>query len=305
MAKKSYPVQLKTPVMATAPGTTQIIRADRVLSAINHRLYRQSRLYNCKVDIDANAQDSTVVTVWALADTWYTQKAYQLAYETFLENSKEENSQLKTTKARWNDFRVDHGLSGFTDMLPAGATTPGGGLAFYGVSNAEYEISQVHDVSGTSNTFRWTGSGAGTWNVIDEYDRTGNTDQLPTTVTGTVAYDGLTDEHDSGQMDHLSDDGNVPPYNRTGLENYVWIKVATLVVSHNDTDKLSTGYFKAPCGLIAITSSTPLVDNQTVLNLEVKAGDYKGVGAPTYLDEGRIYASSKTSSGASHNKRIR
>lgn len=304
MAKKSYPVQLKMPMQTSAGGPNAIIRVDRALSAVNHRLYRQSRMYHAKVDLDCNAADGTVVTVWALADTWWTQKAYQLAYETFLENSKEETAQLKETRARWNDFRVDHGLSGFVEMLPSGSDSPTATPEQFGDSG-EYLMSQVHDAGGITQTFRWTGGGANTFNIIDQYDFTSNTDQVPTTVLGTVAYDGLSDEMDSGQTAHLTSDGNAPPYNRTSLENHVWIKVATLCASLNDTDKLSTGYFKAPCGLIAITKNTPFVETGTVLNLEVKSGDYKGVGAPTYLDDGRIYASSKKSSGASHNKRIR
>jgi hypothetical protein len=279
-----YPIQTKMPMQTSAGGPNAIIRVDRALSAVNHRLYRQSRMYHAKVDLDANAQQGTVVTVWALADTWWTQKAYQLAYETFLENSKEESAQLKETQARWNDFRVDHGLSGFVEMLPSGSTSPTGTPTQFGTTNAEYLMSEVHDAGGTAATFRWTGTGANTWNIVDQYDNTGNTDQSPTSAAGTVAYDGLTDELDSGQTSHLTDDGNQPPYNRTNLENHVWIKVGTLVASLNNTDKLSTGYFKAPCGLIALTKSSPFVETGTVVNLEVKSGDYKGVAAQSYLE---------------------
>lgn len=285
-AKSPYPVVTKMPLMMqTSSQPTGVIRVDRCLSAVNHRLYRQSRMYHAKVDLDANAQQGTVVTVWALADTWWVKKAYGLAFEMFEENSKEERAQLKGRVARWNDFRVDHGLAGtFNDFLPAGAENPSGAPTSFGIANSEYEMSEVTNAAGTAFTFRMVGSGGNTWNVIDQYDLTGNTDQLPTSVSGTVAYDGLTDELDSPQISHLSDDGNVPPYNRTNMENYVWVKVGTLVASLNDTDKLSTGYFKAPAGLIAITKGTPFTTDETVINLEVKAGDYKGVAAPSYLE---------------------
>ena len=302
---KMYPVQRKMNLLLqTASAPIGIVRIDRCLSTVNHRLYRQSRMYHAKIDLDANAQQGTVVNVWALANTWYTQKAYQRAYETFLENSKEERDQLKGNVARWNDFRVDHGLVA-NDFLPAGNNDPAGAPTAFGISSAEYGMSEVHDSGGVAKTMRWTGSGANTFNIIDEYDLMGGASTSPSTANPSVAYDGLTDEVDDGQQEHLSDDGNVPPYNRIGLENYVWIKVATLTVALNGTDKLSTGFFEAPCGLVAITKGTPFTTDQTVINLEVKAGDYKGVGAPTYLDDARIYASSKKSSGASHNKRIR
>lgn len=300
-----YPVQRKMNLMLqTAAAPIGIVRVDRCLSTVNHRLYRQSRMYHCKVDLDANAQQGTVVDVWALANTWYTQKAYQRAYETFLENSKEERDQLKGNVARWNDFRVDHGLVA-NDFLPAGNNDPAGASTSFGISNAEYAMSEVHNSGGTAQTLRWTGTGANTFNIIDEYDLMGGVSTTPSTANPSVAYDGLTDEQDDGQMEHLSDDGNVPPYNRIGLENYVWVKVGTLVASLNGTDKLSTGFFEAPCGLVVLTKGTPFTTDSTIVNLEVKSGDYKGVGAPTYLDEARIFASSKKSSGASHNKRIR
>jgi hypothetical protein len=282
--KIDYPVQTKMNLLLqTAPGTLGIVRADRCLSAVNHRLYRQSRMYHCKIDLDANAQQGTVVDVWALADTWYTQKAYQRAYEQFLENSKEEAAQLKGNVARWNDFRVDHGLTA-NDFLPAGNSDPTGAPTAFGIASAEYVMTEMHDSAGLAKTLRWTGTGANTFNIIDEYDLMGGGSTSPSTANPSVAYDGLTDEVDDGQQEHLSDDGNVPPYNRIGLENYVWIKVATLVVSLNDTDKLSTGYFKAPAGLIAVTKGTPFTTDQTILNLEVKSGDYKGVAAPSYLE---------------------
>lgn len=302
---KMYPVQRKMNLLLqTASAPIGIIRADRCLSAVNHRLYRQSRMYHCKVDIDPNAQQGTVVDVWALANTWYTQKSYQRAYETFLENSKEERDQMKGAVARWNDFRVDHGLVA-NDFLPSGNTDPAGSPTAFGIVNAEYLVSEVHDTAGTARTLRWTGTGANTYNVIDEYDKMANTDNAPTTAPGQAAYSELQDEVDAGQASHLGNDGNTPPYNRVNLENYVWVKVGTLTVSLNGTDKLSTGYFEAPCGLIVVTKGTPFTTDQTILNLEVKSGDYKGVGAPTYLDDARIYASSKKSSGASHNKRLR
>ena len=302
---KMYPVQRKMNLLLqTAPAAIGIVRVDRCLSAVNHRLYRQSRMYHAKIDLDANAAQGTVVNVWALANTWYTQKAYQRAYETFLENSKEERDQLKGTVARWNDFRVDHGLTA-NDFMPAGNSDPAGSPSAFAAGSAEYLMTQMHDAAGTAKTLRWVGSGANTFNIIDEYDQMGNTNTSPSTQITTTAYDGLSDEVDDGQQAHLTGDGNLPPYNSTGLENFVWVKVATLTASLNNTDKLSTGFFEAPCGLIAITKTSPFTTDQTIVNLEVKSGDYKGVGAPTYLDEARIFASSKKSSGASHNKRIR
>ena len=286
-SKKHYPVQrtLRLAVPTPAAGRTEfLVRTDRLASAVNHRLMRQSRVYEVKIDIDANLPPGGVVEVYALADTWYNQKAYNMAKAVFDENSKEENAQLGTTRARWQDFRVNAEPSGtFTEMQVA---QYGGGALSTLFAQSEYELSEVSDAAGAVKTFSWTGGGTTQFNIIDEYDVTGNTDQLPTTRTTAVAYDGLDDNLDDSQMEHLSDDGNAPPYDRTGLENQCWVMVARLYVDNNRTHKLSTGYFSAPCGLIRMSTAGGLQDVQLTesCTLTLKGGDYKGVHAPSYLE---------------------
>lgn len=268
--------------LPSTPDTQFNIRVDKLLSNVNHRLYRQSRVYNVKVDIDADLADGMTVQVYALADTWYNMKAYQLAKQIFDENSKEEHALLGATNARWNDFRVDSGVGGHTELEAiqyAGAA----GTRF---TAGEYQFSQITNAAGTAQTFRWDGSGANTFNIIDEYDVTGNTDATPTNAIASVAYDGVTDELDDAQMLHLSSDGDIPPYDRTSLENQAWVLVGTLFIRGSGTNKLSTGYFNAPCGLIRLSTSGGAEANTLTENihLEVKGGDYKGVHAPSYLE---------------------
>jgi hypothetical protein len=268
--------------LPSTPDTNLLIRTDKLLSNVNHRLYRQSRVYNVKVDIDADLADGDFVKVYALADTWYNMKAYQFAKKTFDENSAQELEQLGADKARWNDFRVDHGDT-IQQELEAIQFIGSTGTRFTG---GEYVMSEVTDSAGTTQTFRWVGSAANTFNIIDEYDRTGDTAQSPTFAQASVAYDGLEDEMDDSQMDHLSGDGNLPPYDGRVLENQAWVLVATLFIRATGTNKLSTGYFNAPCGLIRIDTGGAL-NAQTItenISMEVKAGDYKGVHAPSYLE---------------------
>jgi hypothetical protein len=284
-SKKHYPVQRKMTLgvaLPSTPDTNLLIRTDKLLSNVNHRLYRQSRVYNVKVDIDADLADGDFVKVYALADTWYNMKAYQFAKKTFDENSAQELEQLGADKARWNDFRVDHGDT-IQQELEAIQFIGSTGTRFTG---GEYLMSEVTDSAGTTQTFRWVGSAANTFNIIDEYDRTGDTAQSPTFAQASVAYDGLEDEMDDSQMDHLSGDGNLPPYDGRVLENQAWVLVATLFIRATGTNKLSTGYFNAPCGLIRIDTGGAL-NAQTItenISMEVKAGDYKGVHAPSYLE---------------------
>ena len=284
-SKKHYPVQRKITMgvaLPSTPDTQLLIRTDKLLSNVNHRLYRQSRCYNVKVDIDADLADGDSVKVYALADTWYNMKAYQFAKRTFDENSKEERMQLGADVARWNDFRVDHGDS-VQQELEAIQFTGAVGTRFTG---GEYIMSTVTDTAGTESTFRWVGTGSNTFNIVDEYDRTGNTDNSPTFGQPSVAYDGLEDELDDTQMEHLSNEGNQPPYNSTGLENQCWVLIGTLYIRAGGTNKLSTGYFNAPCGLIRLETGGSL-NAQTItenISMEVKAGDYKGVHASNLLE---------------------
>ena len=284
---KHYPVQRRITMgvaLPSAADTSLLIRTDKLMSNVNHRLYRQSRVYQCKIDIDANLGDGSFVEVYALADTWYNMKAYQLAKKMFDENSMEERSQLGAAAARWNDFRVDHGDS-IQQELEAIQFTGSVGTRF---TAGEYLMSEVADAAGNTSTFRWVGSGANTFNIIDEYDTTGNTNNDPAFPVGAnVAYDGLTDEVDDNQMEHIAGDGNAPPYSNQTLENQAWVLVGTLFnVPSTGASKLSTGYFNAPCGLIRLKTGGGLnASNVTEsIHLEVKSGDYKGVHAPSYLE---------------------
>ena len=284
--KKHYPVQLRTTLgvaLPSNPDTNLLIRTDKLMSNVNHRLYRQSRVYHVKLDIDADTADGGYVDVYAIADTWYNQKAYQFAHKMFMENSKQELESLsKNSRARWNDFRVDHGDT-IDQELQAMQFVGAVGTRFTG---GEYLMSEVTDAAGTAQTFRWVSTGANTFNIIDEYDRTGNSSAVPGTVNTTVAYESLEDERDSNQLSHLSADGNNPPYEHQVLENQAWVFIGRLYVDATGTSKLSTGFFKAPSGLIRLSSGGTL-NAQTLtgkIHMEVKSGDYKGCGAPSYLE---------------------
>ena len=287
---KHYPVQRKIrPEETTANAVAHVVRSDKLLSNTNHRLYRQSRVYSVKVSIEPDYDDLAAqrTNVYVLSDTWMNQKAYKLAYNTFLENSKEESEQLGSSKARWNDFRVDHGLpisaSNFSEtkayqFLPNGGA-PNSDKVF--LDEGEYIMSEIHDSNGNTNTFRWTGTGTATWNIIDQYDFTGNTDDSPTTPSVVVAYDGLDDSLDDGQMGHLSGHGSKPPYGENALPNGCWVLAATLKSGGPETTKQSTGFIDAPCGLIILETTSADLDG---ICLEYKKGDYKGVHAPSYLE---------------------
>jgi len=259
-----------------------MIRADYELCKVNHRLYRQSRVYNLKLNLAPNFDPGTQLEVFAIAPTWMAMNAYKRAYETFLENSKEERS---STDARWNDFRVEAGAG--QDSVLHGFTKGDIQGNFSQLSAGEFLDSEVHDSAGNTKRFSWMGTASSSlFNIIDEYDRHANTSSAPSNPTNEVPYDGLNDDRDAGQSAHLQGDGNNPPYAAASLDNDVLIKICTLS-ANPQAQKLSTGYFDAPCGLIFIKATQPIAQSATmneVLTMVCKEGDYKGVHAMSMLE---------------------
>ena len=289
---KRYPVQRQFRLGFALPSNTTRVHGalDRDLSRVNHRLYRQSRYYEMKVDIDSDLPDGSTVFVYALNDTWMNQKAYQTAKAIFEENSAEEKNRLiSASQARWNDFRVQSGVpfvSTDYNSEPVGYSVPGTTPTGTSFSAGEYEYSEVTDAAGTVQTFRWVGTGANTFNIVDEYDRTGDTAQSPTFAETAVAYDGLDDAVQDSQVEHLSGDGNLPPYDGRNMPNQALTLVATLHVDASGTSKLSSGFFTAPCGIYFLAFAGGLDGNTANdgISITAKAGDYKGVSGMSMLE---------------------
>lgn len=288
-SKKYYPVQRTVRCVQNPPTTRDKfeLRVDHELSKANHRLYRQSRVYSVKIDIEPQFTGVTV-EVFALRPTWMAMKAYQEAYNQFTKNSMEERS--NGNDARWNDFRVQSGGQADANLIGLGATDLTDTLQGSAYSSGEYIYSRVHDAAGNARTFAWSGgSGGGVYDIMAEYDNYANTDATPSSPIGTVPYDDLHDEVDDGQKNHLQNDGNLPPYGASSLDPEVFTKVATLLANTGDStnaaNRLSTGFFDAPCGLVLIRTGRNLdATTEAPFTFTVKAGDYKGVEAHPMLE---------------------
>lgn len=283
-SKKYYPVQR---MMALSPSANNeqhfVIAADMELSKTNHRLYRQSRVYQLKLDITPDFDPAQTVEVFTIRPTWMNMKAYQFAYKQFVKNSEEERS--PGNDARWNDFRVKLG-TGTASLSPRVLEEMN--TTEDSVPSGEYIFTEVHGPSNGQNHFTWVGStGSGEYNIVQEYDLTANTDAEPSTAIGTAPYDGLDDDISDGQKDHLQNHGNLPPYAATSLDRDVFTKVATLQAAGATAQRLSSGFFDAPCGFVLVRTSAPVPitsDTKTQFILTAKSGDYKGVHAPSMLE---------------------
>jgi hypothetical protein len=265
-----------------AAGNT-ICRAKQLLSPINHRLYREGRTYVQKVDLDANS--TQVVEVYALADTWMVHKAWKLAYDTYMLNTQEERAIAGKNAARWADFSIGCTVTGF------GAAKP---IQFDGLTLAstiytagEFPLSEVSLDNGTDYTFSWTATSGSTFNVIGEYDLAGRTQGSPEDSETVMPYQALnTDDLDSTIYRHVQEDGDFPPYNPDSLGGTTpLVHIATLNAQQSiNAQKLSTGFFRAPCGIVLLKGYAPVDDASQDVSITYKAGSYKGVDAPSMLE---------------------
>lgn len=281
-----FPVQRQIQLSTASPGTKYVLDVGRHLSVVNHRLYRQGKTYQVKIDMDNRADVNAgpaQYDVYALTDTWYVQKAWQLARAQYLRNTADERSNMsKQQIARWEDFRVDAGISGSTTIVPFQYSP-----ALAGASNTDGEFvatALVLEDGTTVRSFTWSNSpSASQFSMLQEYDKSGDTDAQPSTSSSAKAYSG-TEGMNESVMDGIQSKGDLPPYNAQNFTDNVWVKVATLDNSGTgnpgdaSSSRMTTGFFNAPCGFVVIV---PSIAHQLAgdLSLTVKAGKYKGTSA--------------------------
>lgn len=274
-----YPVQRGMDLRSSATEVDYyVLDVARNLSVANHRLYRQGKTYSVKVDLDPGHM-TTQYNVFALADTWYVQKAWQLARARYLENVSAERAVMsKQQIARWEDFRVEAGLSGHTGglLLPAPYSN---GMASSADTDGEFELTELTLADGTTKKgFHWAPTTLSRFGLLDEYDKSGDTDSSPSTISADKPYAGTEGDVQETSMDDLSNRGNFPPYNAANFNSRIWVRVGRLdaAAAHG---KLSTGYFNAPCGLVVVQPVAANTEIATQLSMTVQAGNYKGVKA--------------------------
>lgn len=282
-----FPVQRTVNLATGAQGTVFLCDVAANLSTVNHRLYRQGKTYKVKLDIENRVNTDvgpSQYEVWALADTWYIQKAWQEARATYLRSTADEREVMSKQKiARWEDFRVTAGVTSTTSVVPYQYSES---LAGAVNTDGEFSTSEITLADGTTQrSFTWGSTPSSSeFAILQEYDKAGATDGSPSAIEADNPYEGTDNGVSGTQMDDLAGRGNFPPYNRNNFTPNVWVKVATLDNSgsgnpaQSATSRMSTGFFHAPCGLVVIKPSVAhtLAGD---LRLTVQAGDYKGVAA--------------------------
>jgi len=280
-----YPVVREGRMQFTGPVTVPQIEVniEQYLSKVNRRLYRQSRCYSMKIDIDATAAQT--YNVFALSDSWMNERALKMAYAMYLENSEDERDRLKSNSiARWEDFRVVSGTN-YQKLNPLQYNWTAGPPTPVELASGEFSNSIVVDAAGAIKGFTWGPATASRYSILEEYDKAGNAQDSPSTSTGDVPYDDLMADDNATMAQALQTFGNAPPYDPTGVSgDRTWVNIATL--SAGAAQRLSTGFFKVPCGIVLITAGAAGTEAVATapLSWTVKAGDYKGVHAPSLLE---------------------
>ena len=277
---------------ALSTSNVNIVDVPMFLSKVNHRLYRQSKRYRCKINLtDIENRAGGLATVYVLRDTWFLQAAYDMAFKEYQKNTAEERANTsKTQMARWQDFRIalqaDSGVT-YNSLNPI--VTGNNPLTETALANGEFELSRVAKEDGTTMTFGLFGLANSRWGILQEYDRSANTNDDPAnpqTNSPEGAYSGLDDDHQDAIAEHIRTAGNSPPYDANSLDaNFMFRKVGKIGTSTDGIQKLTTGFFDAPLGCILIVAAAgPNALTGEELELEVQAGDYKGVHGARYIN---------------------
>lgn len=270
-------------------GSTQMIRADMIASWMNQRLYRQGRVYDLKLDYDHDGTET--VDVYALNPTWILGAAWKMAFNVFKKHTADERELIGNNTARWYDFRVQDNVIGAGVMKPVNFTLPSIGAAYNPAAAvnqpAEYVYSQIDGETGTTHSFSLGNLGAGTaLRIINEYLSAYNYQSEPSsTISDQVPYSQLNEDLQDDNVFHLMEAGNDAPYH--GQPNYddrMWVKIGTLGTAAPGVQRLTTGYFEAPLGFVAVQGYTEATPADTKLTLCYKPGNYKGISARSMED---------------------
>lgn len=284
----NYPIVRKFELGITTGPAPQngIVNVDSCLSRLNRRLYRQGRVYQCKVDLKSGLADNTQYTVYALADTWMLRKAWKAAFDNYMEQTSEERATYKGNIARWNDFRlVTSGVFSSASALEPGLTDPSG--VSLGITAGEYLASKVADDSNNTKFYGIGGSAGGnTFDILAEFDRLGGMSTTPTITQSVAPYGDGDSDLQNAEIQDVTNSGNFPPYAQNDSHGTNPFRKVGVIHSDTGGQRLTTGYFDAPLGIVIIVSSTgqKLWSQGSEITMEVKGGDYKGVHATSLLE---------------------
>ena len=270
-------------VFPAVSGASYISLSD-TMSKINHRLYRMTRKYHCDVKIH-NPDKNLALDVYVLNNTWMLDKAVAYARQAYEKAVKEEKKLLGKQLARWHDFRLnlnpsDGSNTTFTALNPLAVNMDT--LTTQALTAGDFQLSIARDEdTNVSYKFGLWESGS-QFNILKEYSRSGSTEDSPDDIETIAPYDAIDDEAQSSTFAELQTQGNEPPYDKDNMNDArLFRHVGALVTTQGGRQKLSTGTFCAPLGLVVLVPRQgvdyPVSDAQVCIH--VKKGNYKGLAS--------------------------
>ena len=280
-----------------------IVEIAPELSKMNHRLYRQTRLYNVRFEAGDNATNSHVkYEFYTLPDNWFVRGAIKYAHSVYMQNHKQE-LEAGIKFSQWHDFRV-------TPQNPDGVYEYAGGRLWDGDGFANTvadepsgfggTYSQTKAADGTTFGFHVMGNISNSYNILREYaeflnnrkpDNESTTAVQPYSdlVPGLLDAETMVESGDRAPYDRdfsgwIPDDETVD--DSTG-QHCLTLK-AMLMSFRDGSSQQRTPFFTAPLGLVYVRrftggNLTDLDTDKQVLRMEVQAGHYKGVKAPSLV----------------------
>lgn len=273
------------------------------LSRVNNMLYRQSRLYNVRFEsIQYVSGTATSYEFYTLPDTWFVRGAIKYAYDTYMQNHEDELA-AGITFSQWHDFDISPQNPDGTYEFTGARLWDGDGFANISADEPSgiggiYSTTKAAD--GTSMGFHVMGNIANSYNIFREYaEYLNNKKPDDESTTAVQPYGELLDLKDAEQM---VESGDRAPYDRdfsgwipddesvddsTG-QHLLTLKAFLATDSDGGNGVSRTPYFTAPLGLVFVrrfvgSTLTDLATDQQQLRMDVQAGHYKGVKAPSLV----------------------
>jgi hypothetical protein len=300
MAKRKYDKRLGSMAGATQrmlniafppePHNVQYayIQIDRLLSGVNHRLYRQGMCYRATIRANGIGVDPNKLEIFTIQNTWMFRKAYAMARAMYNKSQADEKA-AGIKPSRWLDFRVKPSDVGVGNQNCTAVRFSRSGTTS-ACGNDEYQMSSVHLKNDTEREFHVEGaSTSSSWGIIAEYDRQADTE----TEDGSIApaalpYYDLFDDLQYQEAGTMIADANDPPYDADRLKSdQVWVKQGVLQATSGGSYR-DTVTVDAPLGLILVRNVAVdhLLQSGYKLDVECHPGDYKGVHATNLLQTG-------------------
>jgi hypothetical protein len=242
-----------------------------LLSDSNYRLYRQGMVYHARISVVNNNAAGFANNIEVLDNSWRIRKAWQVAKESWWESTAQERA-AGIRPGRWNDFKI------FFDSAHTAANSRGPTTAGDGEWN--YTEAARADTGGLVQ-FQMLDATAGTrFGILREYDdMQDQVTDVPAAGASSMPYALLHAERVAAQADQLQEEGDLPPYDASSLNELAnsasLTYYMTSPLSTGGNPVTTTGMLEIPCGLIKIPDGSV----GGLFRIDFKAGNYKGVHA--------------------------